>query len=310
MNAGMLAPWLAPTLAHVDGLLDTQRLPHALILHGPEGWGIERLARSIALRVIGRLDFAGEITEFAHPDFRWIVPEGKGEQIKIEAVRSIADYSAQTPQISSRKVIVLLHAEAMNAHAANALLKTLEEPPPGTHVLLVTSLLADLLPTIRSRCQRLDVKAGSPRQALDWVRGQVEIADPKRLELLAFELRFAPEAIAEAIRTGAAPVAAVLREALRRDASIIEISAQATSFGADEFVARAMCHLMGALALRHERTAMIGPLATQLRGVSAGRIHALWDAHVAARALLRSTGNPNAKLVLENLLLGWRGLAA
>ncbi len=306
VTSDALAEWHVSVMGQCEAALQSDRLPHALILNGSAGWGIERLARRIALSIIGRSDFAGDIAEFAHPDFRWIVPEGKGEQIKIDAVRALAEFAVQTPQMSSRKVAVVLQADAMNENAANALLKTLEEPPPGTHLLLVTSSLADLLPTIRSRCQRLDLATGGRQSALAWVAQQIDGVDTAELDLTAFELSYAPERILDALRNGRSTVAPVLRGAMRSDVPILRLAEGAAQFGTEEFIGRAMRHILAGLALRHAAVAAPDAIASALTNVPLRGVHELWDAHIAAQALVRGTTNPNPKLLIEDLLLRWR----
>jgi DNA polymerase-3 subunit delta' len=149
-----LPPWLEGLYASLVSALDDRRLPHALLIHGPGGWGEAVLAEALALRLIGRESESSAAT-IAHPDLRWIVPEGAGEQIGIDAVRAVADFIVRTPQIAPRKVAVITNADALNPHAANALLKTLEEPPPDSYLILVSDSLRDLLPTLRSRCRLL-----------------------------------------------------------------------------------------------------------------------------------------------------------
>jgi DNA polymerase-3 subunit delta' len=305
-----LAPWLEPAFQQATAALAAARLPHGIVLHAAAGWGVEHLARALALRLLDVADNGRDVATFAHPDLRWIVPEGKGEQIKIESIRSLAEFAVRTPQMGSRKVAVLLHADAMNDHAANALLKTLEEPPAGTHLLLVTSALADLLPTIRSRCQRFAVKVGSHDDALRWVREQIQVTDDDLLELVAFELSFAPETVAAALREGLPPAASVLRDALCAEDSVVRLAERAAHFHPDDFVARAMRHIAGSLPGAPASTRVNGVLADNLAQTSAERRHALWDSHMTARALLRGTSNPNPKLLLEHLLSQWRALSA
>jgi DNA polymerase-3 subunit delta' len=99
-------------------------------------------------------------------------------QIKIDQIRALEDFLAIGTHRGGARVILVRPAEAMNAATANALLKSLEEPPPGTVFLLVSSAPDRLLPTVRSRCQRVAVAAAAPQDALPWLRAQ-GVKDPE-----------------------------------------------------------------------------------------------------------------------------------
>lgn len=99
-------------------------------------------------------------------------------QIKIDQIRELEDFLAIGTHRGGARVILIRPAEAMNAATANALLKSLEEPPPGTVFLLVSSAPDRLLPTVRSRCQRVAVAAATPEEALPWLRAQ-GLKDPE-----------------------------------------------------------------------------------------------------------------------------------
>ena len=88
------------------------------------------------------------------------------KQIKIEQIRSVIEWSHQTPQQGRAKVLVLDPADRMNVYATNSLLKLLEEPAPNTYLFLISTSPARLLPTIRSRCQRLNLATPTDEEGL------------------------------------------------------------------------------------------------------------------------------------------------
>jgi DNA polymerase-3 subunit delta' len=137
---------------------------HAYLLVGPRGSGVEDAARGFAALLIGageddddrarRLALRG-----VHPDIVEFEPAGASYRVREDVRERILPEAARAPIESERKVLILFEAERLRGNqneSANAMLKTLEEPPARTVVLLVTSVPDDLLPTIRSRCQRID----------------------------------------------------------------------------------------------------------------------------------------------------------
>lgn len=132
---------------------------HAYLLVGPRGSGVEEAARCFAAALITGDDDDRAwdlVLRGVHPDVVEIDPPAT--QIRIEDAQAVVDEVSRSPIEGERKVVVLFDAERLrlNEAAANKLLKTLEEPPPRAVIILVTSGADQLLPTIRSRCQRVD----------------------------------------------------------------------------------------------------------------------------------------------------------
>jgi len=304
-----LPRWLEAPRRRASTALRANRLPHALLVQGPPGWGQAALARALALEMLerDRADAPADIAELAHPDLRWVLPEGKGEQIRIDAIRALAEFASQTPQIAPCKVAVLVPADALNEHAANALLKTLEEPPGSTYLLLVTEAPADLLPTIRSRCQRLDVVSAPRADVLAWVGQLAPEAKASLIDELGFELGFAPFPLAHAARDGSPTIRAVLDEAIG-GASPIPLAEKLGTLPLDDVLSRSMRYLADALA--HGLAGAPPRLQLRLDPEATGRAVELWTWHGDARAAVLQGSYPNPRLVLERLLYGWRALAA
>jgi DNA polymerase-3 subunit delta' len=138
-----------------------ERPAHAYLLVGPRGSGIEDAARAFAALVIGADDERGRrlVSRGVHPDVVEFEPAGASYRVREDIRERILPEAARAPIEAERKVLILFEAERLRGNqneSANALLKTLEEPPARTIVVLVTSVADDLLPTIRSRCQRID----------------------------------------------------------------------------------------------------------------------------------------------------------
>jgi len=140
----------------------TERPSHAYLLVGPRGSGVEHAARDFAALLIGVGDDErglGLVQRGVHPDVVEFAPGGASYRVKEDVRDSILPEAARAPIEAERRVLILFEAERLRGNqneSANAMLKTIEEPPPSTIVLLVTAVADDLLPTIRSRCQRID----------------------------------------------------------------------------------------------------------------------------------------------------------
>ncbi len=156
-------PWHREALAAI--LSERERMPHALLVQGPSGIGKVEFARALAQGLLCESPRAGLACEACsachwfsqsnHPDYREIVPEASEESddealedsaradakkslvIKVDQIRAVADFISLTTHRAGFRVLLVRPAEAMQAAAANALLKTLEEPPPATVIALV-----------------------------------------------------------------------------------------------------------------------------------------------------------------------------
>ncbi len=134
-----------------------KRLPHALLLTGSVEAGTQKLALDIAQELNG--GYAESLENLRHPMCRVIRPASKSRSILISNIREIEPFLALRADDGTHKIIIIVEAERMKEEAANAFLKTLEEPPPSTLIILITEQPDHLLPTILSRCIRMDLRA-------------------------------------------------------------------------------------------------------------------------------------------------------
>ena len=131
---------------------------HAYLFHGPAGTGKRAIARAFAAALLteGARDpgaVAERVARGTHPDLTWVAPSGAAEMLVGDIDEPVVAAATHTPFESARRVFVIEGADTMNDQAANRMLKTLEEPPPFVHLLLLTDRREDVLPTIASRCQ-------------------------------------------------------------------------------------------------------------------------------------------------------------
>ena len=157
------------------GALRAGRLHHAILLYGSSISALEDVAMQVAQRLLGS-------DPKKHPDLFELRPEGKMRFIKIgsdsdkvggdwppNTMRRLLRDIAQTSNKGGNKVAVVFEADRMNGAAANAFLKTLEEPPAGTTIFMLSTRPNDLLDTIRSRCISLRVDSETePLADEDW----------------------------------------------------------------------------------------------------------------------------------------------
>ena len=144
------------------------RVPGAILLLGPPGIGKRAVAEALATRLVCAAPVDGDacgacaqctrVAAGTHPDVRIVVRDEERRDVRIEQVRELSRWLALQPLMATRKVAIVDDAHCLNEHGQNALLKTLEEPPGRSILILVSSSAALLLPTVRSRCQlvRLD----------------------------------------------------------------------------------------------------------------------------------------------------------
>ncbi len=159
--------------------LANHRLAHAYLFTGDAPEDMERAARELAKAVncesptpqgaCDRCDACGKIDAATppggqHPDVQWIRPESKSRVIVIDQTRDLEKSLRLKPTLGRMKVGVIVEADRINLNAANSFLKTLEEPPDRSLLLLLTSAPGQLLETIRSRCQRVQFGAAAARE--------------------------------------------------------------------------------------------------------------------------------------------------
>ena len=211
----MNLPWHEADKASLRAAIEAGRLPHALLVSAYPGWGAAALGEWLALKVLA-VPGAPEARRLAHPDFRWLAPEK--EVIPVDAVRRLRDFSVGAPQMAPAKAVVIEDADRMNVNAANALLKTLEEPSANTYLILTSQRAGTLPPTIRSRCQKVAI-ARNAQAARTW------LTDPKARRLLD-DYDGAPLLALAGAEEGERPMAEMLSELSRggpeRTAALVE----------------------------------------------------------------------------------------
>lgn len=161
----------------------TGRIPHALLLKGTNGVGKSLFAERLAAQLLclehsrapcGVCRGCTLVISGSHPDFNWIRPENNSATITVLQIREFIGSLSLTAALSARKVGVIQPAERMTTAAANSLLKTLEEPPGETVLILVTNASGWLPATIVSRCQAVDFPPVPQSEGRLWLESKID----------------------------------------------------------------------------------------------------------------------------------------
>lgn len=305
-----LAPWQQRIYTQAAAAIDSGRLGHALLFRGPARLGKGAVARALARRLLcesrtpagdacGRCRGCQLFAAGTHPDFHAVsfITVKDGSRLRTELIvdqmRELSGQLSLTPQYGGAQVAIIDPADALNNAAANALLKTLEEPQPGRYLWLVAAEPARLPATIRSRCQNLDFRLPPRAEALDWLRSR------------GHEARSAGDAL-EAARGHPGLAEAWLADgglALRREVAADldaldrgEASPAATAqrWAGDE---------QSALRLRFAADLALEQAASLTDAGRTRRLASWFDAANRTAALLRTTVRTD--LAMAELLLAW-----
>lgn len=328
-------------------LAGRERQHHALLLSGPAGIGKAALAMELAKARLcerpaadgaacGRCDACGWFDAGNHPDFRLLTPGGDerggaeeaegtpvpvaptrggkagkpSREIRIEQVRALDTFLEVGSHRGGERVIVVEPADAMNAVVANALLKRLEEPPPGMGFILVANRLAALPATIRSRCQKVSLPIPPAEAATAWLVAECGIPAPQAALWLAaaggaplLARRLATDGDAAAYRRIVDAFAGMPEAGIVATADALNGVEPPDWAGAAQTWAADLARVSaGAMPTRH--VDRIDRLKRVASGTTLERIAAL---ERRLRALPREASHPlNARLLLEDVLLDYR----
>jgi DNA polymerase III subunit delta' len=210
-------------IALLSQAIARETLPPTLLFAGPAGIGKFVVSKAVASAVNCQspvrdrdglpLDACGvcrscdRVDRDVHVDVAILVPDEKAS-IKIDVVREALERTSFRPFEGRRRVVIIRDADALEPQAQNALLKSLEEPPPSTVFLLTTAVPGALLPTVRSRCMRLAFARLTEREVADILVRDYDMAEGEAREAAAL----ADGRVGEALALGSTDVA-VLREA-------------------------------------------------------------------------------------------------
>ena len=191
MQTETIFPWLKTIWQSLLLRKSQNRLPHALLFSGADGVGKKELAQSFANYLLcdspkedgacGNCKACRLQHAASHPDFIRVTPEEGAQLIKIDQIREIVSFVNSTSMLNGYRVILINPATAMNIYAANALLKTLEEPTANTLLILICNQSLRLPATVSSRCQKISFLKPDRGTALEWLHAKINDRDIKEL---------------------------------------------------------------------------------------------------------------------------------
>ena len=306
----MIHPWNQTLWQRLEKNIAQGRLPHALMLCGPQGLGKYAFAKALAAKVI--TERPELIDEGSHPDYFEVLPEDRAHAIKVDQIRLLSQKLNQTAQYNGYQVAIIHPAQNMNVQAANALLKTLEEPPGQVLIVLICDQLGNLPATILSRCQKLDFYYQPSGEAKAWLRSELSEEAELYLKLANDAPLRAVELSKENVLEQRDTVLKALIHFSQRKLSVVA-SAKALA-DVDKL------RLMYLLSLITQDLLKLAAGATDDTMINIDRLDALkrfvakfsleqlqsWDKALAqAQNLIARGANINLGLLLENLLLSY-----
>lgn len=173
-------PWQTTNWQNLTQSQQQKRLAHGLLFHGASGIGKMDFAVKFAHwllceqpqdnKACGKCKSCMLIAAETNPDLLYLSPEEEGKAIKVDQVRELIDKISLTGHGQGYRVVIISPADALNINASNSLLKTLEEPPENTVLILISDKPSKLMATIRSRTQMIRFDLPPENQSLEWLK--------------------------------------------------------------------------------------------------------------------------------------------
>ena len=311
MNGSAWAPlpWQQQAWAQLAQARADDRLAHALLVAGPRGVGKRHFVQGMAAallcespaadgRACGRCRGCVQHAAGQHPNFLRLEPEEGKRDIAIESVRALIERLTLSSHYGGRKVAVLDPADTLNASGVNALLKTVEEPTAGSHLILVTERLMTLAATLRSRCQILRLGAPPAAQAETWLAQQHPDVPATRRQAYAH----APLRLAETQAEGWAE----RREAWRRVLVAASDGQAAAAIKGLDRIKKEEAEALLAWLIEETAAALRASVSGSHEPSALGRLGAARLSELSEQAVdgLRAlAGNANPQLLVESLMI-------
>lgn len=314
-------PWFSDQWQAFVQQVAANRLPHALLLIGQEGIGTADLAQAMAQYLLctapqreancGRCKPCLLLKGDSHPDLLQVGLEEKARAIKIAQIRRISEVTANTAQQGGRKLVVIHPAETMNANAANALLKNLEEPSGDCVFILVTEQPAFLMATIRSRCSKVMATKPNREDALRWLEHNSVTNSEKLLDEAGDRPLRVMDWLERDVWGQRENLRKELLSLLAGDLPFLDCSKKLVAMDQDWVLSQLQQWLCRALAMgmAGATNTFADPLLEVLRQAPAARLLGLYDTLLQKKQHLHSGANPNPQLMMDELTMELAELA-
>jgi len=308
----------------LEEMIRGERIPQTILLSGPEGVGKATLARALTASLLcdephdgdacGACAQCTRLAAGTHPDVRLVEREEERRDVRTEQAREVTRWLMLRPLMADRKVAVVDDAECLNEHGQNALLKTLEEPPGAAVLILCATDASLLLPTVRSRCQRVALQR-VPAEVVDRLLAARGVAADVRAEVVPR----ADGSPGRAVALAEDPHAPARRRMLDQlaglgSATAADLSGVAQALGRDDVdaaldVAVSWYRDVLALVLEGPEVAVrnadaLGPLLAAAARVQVPQV--LGALETVCDTIRAIEGNANRVLALETMLLALR----
>lgn len=319
-------PWHTQQWRNLHKRQQHNKFPHALLLTGPPGVGKLIFAQQLAhlllctnvvtdrqtgqLCVCNNCKSCNLIRADNHPDKLMIMPEEEGKGIKVDAVRSIVNFVNQSAYSNQHKVIIIHPADKMNVNAANALLKSLEEPNAKVVIILVTHRLMSLPATVRSRCQIIPFPEPKADIAREWL--QQQNVSTQHLKLLLDLAHGAPLQVLKFIEQDMLTLRNQLfklwYDLLQGKVNIVTVSQEWCKLDVHQILLHLTSWIMDLIYLQNVIDAQLvnTDFTTSLQNIAtrynSQQLYRFYDILLSTQHLLHGQANLNLQLMLEGLL--------
>jgi len=306
--------WQQEHWQQLQQLIESERMPHALLLNGAADIGKTQFANALAQQLLcevpaldnacGQCKQCLMVSAGTHPDLLRLEPEGAGKAIKIDDVRSLGNLVAKTSQQGGWKVAIIQPAEAMNINAANALLKNLEEPSDKTLLILVSHQTERIPATVRSRCRILKFPLPATSITEPWLQQVTGNQNTQNLLELANNRPLLALRLLESDLLGKRQQFDELIERVARgDESPLKAAEWCKGEVSLEVIDWFQNNVNQRIRARTNEQASGSKNNSLLR-----LLFRFTDRMLAAKQRLQSSANPNPQLLWEELLLDWQAL--
>ncbi len=347
----MRLPWQTQQWQQLWHAKQEHRLPHALLFAGMAGTGKFQFANHFAATLLcQKLAIPAEEAQGAlrpnlarsapcassaetsgdtchscrlmagkvHPNMLWITPEKEGQAIKIDQIREVFEFIHQTSLQGEYRIVIIHPANQMNLNAANALLKTLEEPPAGSLLILISNQLSPLPATILSRCQSIFFPCPPIEQALPWLKEQLTSKEAVNPLLLLRLTQGAPLAALQFVQEGVLSVRQHLFQTLyalsQQQADPIKAATTLSDIDLIRFLDFMLSWILDILRLQldgNTNAIMNEDFATQITELHQDTLlhHNIkfMDYLQQLRGQICAGINMNKQLLIESVLVRWSG---